>query len=286
MRSLLNGFQSVGVIGVGVVGGAVRHYFESQGVPPLLYDPAKRLGSLAEINAAGLVFVCVPTPYAPGHGFDDSAVEQAIAPLRGSKTIVIKSTVLPGTTRKFQERFPEHRVLFNPEFLRERSAVEDFLKPDRQIVGVCGDDREEAERLLKLLPPAPHTAVVPAEAAELTKYATNAFLALKVTFANELYDLCAALGADYGLVKEGIAVDERIGASHLDVLDGGYRGYGGKCLPKDTMALLDLADDLGVVLDLLKAAHGVNLRLNPPVPLRRRPELRSPARAEAESKVA
>jgi len=257
-------------MGVGVVGGAVRNYLELTGVQPLLYDPAKGLGSLKEINEAELVYVCVPTPYVAGVGFDDSAVADAINHLRTGRTIVIKSTVLPGTTEKLQRLNPQHSILFNPEFLREHSANEDFLTPDRQIVGYCGVDSDLANAIMQTLPRAPYEAVVPAAVAEMTKYATNSFLALKVIFGNEMFDLCDALGVDYELVKQGISVDKRIGDSHFNVLDAGYRGYGGKCLPKDTMSLLDLADDAGIEMKLLQAAHEVNLRLHAPVPFHRR----------------
>jgi UDPglucose 6-dehydrogenase len=256
-------------MGVGVVGGAVRNYLELTGIQALLYDPGKGLGSLREINEAELVYVCVPTPYVAGVGFDDSAVGDAISHLRSGKTVVIKSTVLPGTTDKFQRLFPQQTVLFNPEFLRENSANEDFLTPDRQIVGYCGVDSDLASAILETLPRAPYEAVVPAAVAEMTKYATNSFLALKVIFGNEMFDLCQSLGIDYELVKQGIGVDKRIGDSHFNVLDAGYRGYGGKCLPKDTMSLLDLADGAGVEMRLLQAAHEVNLRLHAPVPFHR-----------------
>jgi UDPglucose 6-dehydrogenase len=255
-------FERIGIIGVGIVGGALRAYFEARGIRPRLYDPGLGLGSLDEVDSADLVFACVPTPYHPGSGFDGEIMRGAIASLSGAKTIVIKSTVIPGTTDAIQESHPQHRVLFNPEFLREASAVEDFLKPDRQIVGYSRRwDLEAAQAVLRLLPSAPYKAVVPARAAELVKYASNSFLALKVTFANELYDLSRALGIDYADVKDGLAADARIGASHLDVHDSGYRGYGGKCLPKDTMALLDLARELEAPLRVLKAAHEVNLEL-------------------------
>ncbi|HLF71894.1 MAG TPA: hypothetical protein VI759_07060 [Dehalococcoidia bacterium] len=263
-------FNRIGIIGVGVVGGAVREYLEAEGLEPALYDPGKRLGSLAEIDTADLIFVCVPTPYVSGSGFDSSALESAFEVLRGEKTVVIKSTVLPGTTERLQAKYPQHRVLFNPEFLREATALDDFLQPDRQIVGHCGDDAVLAQRILDLMPPAPHEAVVPARVAELTKYATNTFLAMKVIFANELHDLCLALGMDYEDVKRGFAADWRIADSHLDVNTGGYRGYAGKCLPKDTMALLDLAEDLGVSMSLLEAAHATNTALHAPTAMQRR----------------
>ncbi|HEU0072466.1 MAG TPA: hypothetical protein VFS30_00505 [Dehalococcoidia bacterium] len=263
-------FCRPGVMGVGVVGGAVRNYLALSSGAPLLYDPFKGLGSVDEINDADLVYVCVPTPYVPGRGFDESSVMEALSQLQGNKTVVLKSTVVPGTTGRFQARFPQHRLLFNPEFLREVSANEDFIHPDRQIVGFCdADDADLAADVLTTLPRAPHEAVVPAAVAEMTKYATNAYLALKVIFGNEMFDLCQGLGIDYELVKEGIGVDPRINASHLDVLDAGYRGYGGKCLPKDTMSLLDLAAEMGVEMKLLEAAHEVNTRLRTPTPLQR-----------------
>ena len=255
-------FERIGIIGVGVVGGALRAFLEKDGLRPLLYDPGRGLGSLADVDSADLVFACVPTPYRAGTGFDADALYETVAGLSGSKTIVIKSTVLPGTTDGLQDRYPQHRFLFNPEFLRESSAVEDFLRPDRQIVGFARQwHRPAAEAVLRLLPRAPYEAVVPSRSAELIKYATNSFLALKVIFGNELFDLSRALGIEYEDVRDGLAADLRVGPSHLDVHDGGYRGYGGKCLPKDTMALLDLARELEAPLRLLEAAHEVNLSL-------------------------
>jgi UDPglucose 6-dehydrogenase len=256
---------TIGIIGVGVVGGALKSYLEGGGITPLLYDRFLRLGSRKEVDQADLIFVCVPTPYQPGGGFDHSAIADAIAPLSGQKTVVIKSTVVPGTTEAYQRRYPQHTLLFNPEFLVEKTANEDFLKPDRQIVGYCGASLGEARSVLQLLPRAPHEALMPARAAELVKYATNSFLALKVIFSNEIFDLCETLGASYEDVRRSVAADERIGSSHMDVLDGGYRGYGGKCLPKDTMALMDLAESLGAPLRLLEAAHEINLRLRAPM---------------------
>src|SRR5690606_38785168 len=141
---------------------------------------------------------------------------------------------------RLQERFPQHRLFFNPEFLREKTAYDDFIHPDRQIMGFCEGTAEVAQDLLSLLPRAPFERTYPATTAETIKMSTNAFLALKVVFANQVYDLSEALGIDYEDVKAGIAADTRIGGSHLTVFDSGYRGYGGKCLPKDTHGLIDL----------------------------------------------
>ncbi len=259
-----NGRRIVGIMGMGVVGDAVHHYFEREGYSLRVFDPYLGLGSEESINEADIVFICVPTPYRPHKGFDDSALEDALSRLEGSKIVVIKSTVLPGTTEAYQFRYTQHCVLFNPEFLREASARADFVRSDRQIVGYTAQSRHLAEAVLAMLPAAPYTRIMVAREAEMAKYMANSFLALKVTFANEMFDLSSALDIDYEVVREAVGADYRIGQSHLDVFDGGYRGYGGKCLPKDTKALLDLGDRLGVPLRLLRTADRVNASLLPP----------------------
>ncbi len=250
----------VGVVGLGVVGSAVATWFERQGRRVVVYDPPKGFDEPNVLREADVVFVCVPTPYGE-HGYDGSALEAAVDAIPPGPAIVVKSTVLPGTTERLQAEHADRVFLFNPEFLRERTAEEDFVRPDRQIVGYTGRSRPYAEALLASLPAAPYARIMPATDAELVKYMTNAFLALKVVFANQFYDLCERLGADYDLVREGAAADPRIGPSHLDVLDGGERGYGGKCLPKDMKALIDFATTLGVPLRLLRTADALNDRL-------------------------
>ena len=256
--------EIIGIMGLGVVGDAVQQYFERQGRNIRVYDPNRGLGTPASINEADTVFLCVPTPFMPEKGFDDSALENAVSLLSGSKIVVIKSTVLPGTTEAYQCRYSQHCFLFNPEFLRESYARTDFIRPDRQIVGYTAQSRHLAESVMGMLPAAPYMRSMGSREAELSKYMANAFLALKVTFANEIYDLASALDADYELIRETVAADLRIGSSHLDVLEGGYRGYGGKCLPKDTKALLELGDRLGVPMRLVRTADRINASLLPP----------------------
>ena len=248
-------------MGAGVVGGALVRYFESRRTGVAVYDPPKDLGSLEDLNAASMIFVCVPTPYTPGVGFDDSHLLEAVRSLEGSKIAVIKSTVLPGTTDLLQQRFPQHRFLFSPEFLREATAYQDFTEPDRQVVGFTDRSEPDAVRVMALLPRAPLEKFCPAAEAEMAKYVANAFLAVKVSYANEVFDLCGRLGIDYAGVRDIAGADARIGTSHMDVLHSGYRGYGGKCLPKDTRALLDLARTMGAPMDVLLAADRANARL-------------------------
>lgn len=250
----------VGVAGAGVVGGAVARWFQRQGRRVVVYDPPRGFDDAAPLGEADVVFVCVPTPYGE-RGYDATQLEEAIAAIPPGPAVVIKSTVLPGTTERLQARYPERPFLFNPEFLRERTAEEDFLRPDRQIVGYTSRSRPLAPALLASLPEAPYARTMPATEAELVKYMTNAFLALKVVFANQFYTLCERLGADYDLVRDGAAADPRIGPSHLDIFDGAERGYGGKCLPKDMKALIDFAARLGTPLRLLRTADALNDQL-------------------------
>jgi UDPglucose 6-dehydrogenase len=253
--------KPVGIIGEGVVGGALRAFLEDDGHDVRVFDPPKGYRAIEELDDAEIVFICVPTPYTHGIGFDDRHLLAAVSALSGQRAIVIKSTVLPGTTQMLQQRLPQHRFLFNPEFLREATAYEDFVSPDRQIVGCTYASLGDANRVMAMLPRAPFERICPASEAEMAKYVANAFLAVKVTYANEVFDLCDRLHIDYGSVKDIVAADERIGGSHLDVLEGGYRGYGGKCLPKDTKSLLDLARSVGVDLNLLLTTDRINAEL-------------------------
>ena len=257
--------DSIGIIGAGVVGGSLLAYLQEQGRDVRVYDPPKGYDSIEALIDANIVFVCVPTPYTNGVGFDDSFLLDAVGRIAGERAVVIKSTVLPGTTELLQERFPQHRFMFNPEFLREVSAYDDFVRPDRQIVGCTAASRGDAQRVMDLLPRAPFERICTASEAEMAKYVANSFLAVKVSYANEVFDLCSRLGIEYAQVRDMVAADARIGVSHMDVHDAGYRGYAGKCLPKDSKSLLDLARSFGIEMRVLGAADRVNAALQAPV---------------------
>jgi len=253
-------FTKVGIVGVGMVGGALKSYLEKkEGLQLFLYDKGRNLGSMDDINQAELIFVCVPTPYLKdGKGFDLSYVEETLANIKGEKVVVIKSTVLPGTTEVLQKKYPNHKLMMNPEFLTEVTADQDMSYPDRQIVGYTAQSQSVAGDLMMLLPLAPFERVLPATEAEMVKYFGNTWFAVKVAFGNQMYDVCQKLGIDYDRMVEAAAADKRIGRTHLNVFHKGYRGYGGKCLPKDTKALIQLADRLGVDLKIHKAAEAIN----------------------------
>lgn len=256
-------FTKVGIVGTGMVGGAMLHYLKrKEGLEIFTYDKGKNEGSKEDVNKAEVVFVCVPTPYLKdGAGFDLSFVEETLSWLAGEKVVVIKSTVLPGTTEMLQKKYPQHKLLMNPEFLTEETADQDMSYPDRQIVGYTEQSQNVAGDLMQLLPLAPFERILPSTEAELVKYFGNTWFSVKVSFANQMYDLCQALGTDYDRMVEAAAADKRIGRTHLNVWHKGYRGYGGKCLPKDTKALIQLANSKGIDLKLHKSAEAINAEL-------------------------
>ena len=214
------------------------------------------------VTDARVVFLALPTPSAPDGSVDTetllAAVQQLVGALAHDTVLAIKSTVPVGTTQRVS-RFPgiSERgvcVVSNPEFLREGSAVEDFFGPDRIVIGAT--DREAAELLASAIYrelDAERIITDPASA-EMIKYAANAYLAARLTFANSIANLCEAVGADAFQVLAGMGRDRRIGGHYLRP----GPGYGGSCLPKDTRALLAMATASGYDFSLLRAVMDVN----------------------------
>ncbi|MEN9558559.1 MAG: hypothetical protein RL141_928 [Candidatus Parcubacteria bacterium] len=252
--------SSIAIIGAGFVGSALQRFFESQGVTPALYDPAQGYRDVSVLAAAQDIFIAVPTPfYMDGRGFDDTFLREAIEVIpEPGKTIILKSTVQPGTTDRLQALYPQHRILCNPEFLTESQADSDMQHPNRQMVGYTDASRPDAERVMAMLPRAPFERIVPAAVAETVKCVGNSFYAVKVSFANQVYDLCTALGVPYDQVKECIVQEPWMGEMHWNTPHKGYRGYGGKCLPKDTRMTIQAGDLQGLDLSLLKEAERYN----------------------------
>ncbi len=249
----------IGIIAVGMVGGALERYFVSSGYTVAVYDPPKGFADADVLQKCDYIFICVPTPYDEAKGgFDLSYVETAFKLIPEGKTVIIKSTVLPGTTELLQNKFPHLKLLFNPEFLTEETADQDMKFPDRQVVGYTKESFTVAGDVMQILPLAPLERIIPATEAEMVKYYGNTWFSVKVVFANQMYDLCQKLGIDYDRVKEAACADKRIGRSHLDIFHKGYRGYGGKCLPKDTRALIQMGDRVGVSMELLKTVEAIN----------------------------
>lgn len=240
-------------MGVGMVGTPLKRYFEEEkgytrGQNLFLYDIDFKKEYQDSISEADVIFICVPTPRMKDGSAGLGAVESALETIQGGKIVVIKSTVPPGTTEDFQRRYPQHKVLFNPEFLTERKAWEDFIKPDRQIVGFTERSIDAAHAVLMLLPRAPFmspwgmqtykSTKITATEAEIIKYGGNVYFSRKINFANALARLAEHHRVNYDHIRFGMAADYRIGDSHLDVTHGGYCGFGGYCFPKDLNAFI------------------------------------------------
>jgi UDPglucose 6-dehydrogenase len=253
----------VAIIGNGIVGGALDRYFKRKLIEAGLFDPPKGLKDASVLRDADVIFVAVPTPFLlDGLGFDDSYIRDAFDTIPGAaKTVVLKSTITPGTTDRLQKDYPKFRVLVNPEFLTEITADQDMQHPSRQIIGYTDESRRDAELVMGLLPRAPFEKIVPASVAEMVKYVGNAFYALKVAYANQMYDLCQRMGIDYESIKDCAKADPMVGSYHLEIHHKGYRGYGGKCLPKETRSIIQLAGLHGVDLSLLEVAEEYNNNL-------------------------
>ena len=255
--------KQLGIMGVGMVGGALKRYFESQNKEVLCFDPGKGFDDKQKINQAEIVFICVPTPYIEEKGgFDLSFVHDALSILENGKIIVIKSTIVPGTVNELQKQYSQHKFLFNPEFLTEATADFDTMNPNRQIIGYSIESESVALEILDLLPEAPYEKIMRAEEAEMVKYFSNCFYALKVAYANQMYDLCEKLGINYDIIKEAAKVEPMMGQVHWEIFHKGYRGYGGKCLPKDTRAMIKLAKANNYQMSLLEEAEKYNNSLN------------------------
>ena len=219
------------------------------------------------IEPARVVFIAVGTPPDEDGSADLQhvlAVARTIGDhMNGPKVVITKSTVPVGTAEKVRAtiasrtKVPFH-VCSNPEFLKEGAAVEDFMKPDRVVIGVDSDDAKAV--LEELYAPFVRTGkpllFMDIPSAEMTKYAANAMLATRISFMNQIAELCEAVGADVSLVRKGIGSDPRIGSAFL--FPG--PGYGGSCFPKDVRALMKTGADYGVSLDVLTAVEDVNLR--------------------------
>jgi UDPglucose 6-dehydrogenase len=219
------------------------------------------------VRDAEAVFIAVGTPSRRGDGHADlsyvfAAAEEIAASLYGYTVVITKSTVPVGTGLKIEETIRRVRpdadfdVCSNPEFLREGSAIEDFRRPDRVV---CGVANERARAVMRELYRPLYLNETPMlftsrETAELIKYAANAFLATKITFINEIADLCERVGADVQDVARGIGLDGRIGSKFLHP----GPGYGGSCFPKDTLALLRTAEKADAPMRIVQAVKDVN----------------------------
>ena len=263
--------RNVGIVGQGFVGTALRKVFSCYN-KIYTYDKVhKDLSTHSSISdlshSCDVVFVCVPTPMKPDGSCDTSIVEAVC--LEACNTgrqniIVIKSTVPPGTTNKINDMCRSSQVVFNPEFLLERNATEDFRNTTRVILGGPRPATTRLKQFYTNVFPKANIIKTDATIAEFVKYLTNCFLAVKVSMANEIAAMCEATDVDYDKVIEYATQDARLGDSHWSVPgpDGRF-GFGGSCFPKDLNALIQCAIDFGISPNTLVGAWNTYLMVRP-----------------------
>lgn len=259
--------MKIGIYGLGMVGGTVHRYFKKQKDYELaIFDSPKGYEDFDGLLDSKFIFMSLPTPYNKDTGYDTSVIQDALQKLTDKKfkgTVVLKSTVLPGTTQRLYEvTGSQLDIIFNPEFLSELTCDFDFAFPENQIIGVMNGTTSQAKSLAKILPKGMSAEYnfVPWNIAETVKIMRNSFFALKVTFANQLYDYCTAKGIDYEMARKLFEKSNMVGKNHWDVNFGGYRGFGGHCLPKDTKALIKDSTD-NHLITILKSADEYNDRI-------------------------
>jgi UDPglucose 6-dehydrogenase len=246
-----------GIIGYGHVGTAMHNRFQDA----IIYDELKNIGTKEEINKCDIVFVCVPTPEAKDGSCETAIVESVILWIE-SEVIVIRSTVPVGFTAKMVEKY-EKKIVFQPEYYGE-TVAHPFADLKNQHWISLGGTREAVSQVMLFyqehITSEIHFYMADSNTVEFAKYMENTFLATKVTFCNEMYDLATKLGIEYNMAREIWLVDPRIGRSHTFVYPAN-RGYGGNCLPKDTKALVSIGEAVDSDMTLLKSVIAKNALL-------------------------
>jgi len=262
-----------GIIGMGFLGSAITHGFGLH-ADIKIHDKYKDYDSLEDVvEHADYIWMCLPTPMNMENGeIDLSILEENLDKIHDlvseedHKIIIIKSTVIPGTTAKFALKYPKLHFTMNPEFLTARNNKLDFICASRIIIGaddkIVGDRMEEVYRYrFGNSTPIFRTDT---KSAELTKYGANCFFALKISYFNFIWKICQEECLDFEEVKDMILADGRIARSHANVPGwDGQRGYSGACFPKDVNAFIRYAEDLLVWPDLLRASWNQNLEDRP-----------------------
>ena len=267
--------KNIGIIGNGFVGSAVEFGFSAQtncDAVVRVYDknPVKSVHTLNEtVNKSDFIFVSVPTPSNDDGSMNVNILESALMDIqrvnKKKNIILIRSTILPGTTTKLQKKFKKLNLVFNPEFLTERSAKFDFINQSRFILG--GRKRitaRVAELFRWRFGDSISIIETNFETAELIKYMNNCYFATKVSFMNEMKLIADKSNVDWDLAVDGFVRDGRIGHSHLAVPGpDGRMGFGGSCFPKDIQAMIHFGKNLDVDMNTLLGAWATNLQVRP-----------------------
>ena len=259
--------MKVGCIGQGFVGKNLSDDFENRGIDVVRYALEEEyLANKDSIKNCEVVFIALPTPTTP-NGFNFSLIEGAFELISPDAVVIIKSTVLPGTTKQIQDKNRKHIVLHSPELLSERTASYDSARPLVNVIGMAHDTtahRKAAEKVKTILPNTDHNYIVPAEAAELYKYAHNLNGYFRIILTNLLHDMGEAHDVDWSDVKSMIDSDIMMSPYYNKPIHKGGRGAGGHCFVKDMAAFRHayekLVDDVEG-LSVLKALENKNLKL-------------------------
>lgn len=258
--------MNVGILGQGFVGSAIREGLkEVHDILTYDLDSSKCNSNLIDVTEkSDIIFVCVPTPMRKDGSCDTRILESAIDDIyrvfqdsqrKDAPILVIKSTIPPGTTDRIDAKYKDMKVLFSPEFLTEANSFEDFKNQNRIIIGSPGYEEGKLDfpafsvvkMFREVFKEETHIMITSSREAEMCKYFINCFLATKVIFANQMYDICKSSGLDYDVVKFMALLDPRIGKSHMMVPGpDGDRGFGGHCFPKDLAAMIKFGMDNGV----------------------------------------
>lgn len=266
--------MDIGIVGLGVVGTACKNGFEKIG-HIVKYHDVKFYTNIEDVLDTEVCFVSVPTPSNEDGSCDISIVEEVVGQLNDLKykgVLAIKSTVEPGTNKEFREKYKNLRLYFVPEFLRERCATEDFIY-NHNILVIGAEDEDAFNTIKEAHGDLPvHTVKVNPLEAELVKYFSNNYKALRITFANSFYKLCQELGANYDVVKDAFLF-HGVGEGHYLNVNKEFGGFGGTCLPKDTKGLAFLIEKLGLDLNIFKTVVEENDKFIVKVPEGMRKEI-------------
>jgi len=261
--------QTIGVIGQGFVGTAIKEGFKDY-VNIETYDKYKdsTCSTLKELSEkAEIIFVCLPTPMKSTGECDLSIVSETIFNLdsyNNNNVAVIKSTILPGTTEKFNSECKNIQVVFNPEFLTEANFINDFKNQNRVILGGPRPGTTKVKNLYRKCYPTASLIKTGSNTAEMVKYFINCFLATKVSFSNEISQICEKINVDYDKVVEYALYDTRLGKSHFSTPGpDGKMGFGGSCFPKDVNAMINFIISYGLEPKVLAAVWNKNLEVRP-----------------------
>jgi len=265
--------QKIGIIGLGYVGTAVYEAFKGS-TDCKIYDIKKpnvsvsQLTDLVEENR--FLFICLPTPMNKTGECNISIINDTLQKLNEFKTnfkipIIIKSTLPPQSTKKFNKNYLNLNLVFNPEFLTEANFIDDFKNQDRIIIGTTDTSLfKDVENLYRGIFPNTKTIMCDSTTAEMVKYVSNTFLATKVSYANEINGICNFLNISYDEVIEIAVLDNRLGDSHWRVPGpDGRLGFGGSCFPKDINALIYFCKENNISINTINSAWDTNLEIRP-----------------------